>query len=42
MLGQRRAARTNRYVHLNDATLKETSQRVAKAIFQKLGSHVSL
>ena len=36
LLGHRRAATTNRYAHLDDATLSEAAERVAKAIKQKL------
>ncbi|GEM_PF-5404300 len=32
LLGHRRASTTNRYVHLNDATLSQTAERVAVAI----------
>ena len=37
LLGHRRATTTNRYVHLDDATLNHAAERVAIAIQQKLG-----
>ena len=36
LLGHRRATTTNRYVHLDDATLSQAAQRVAVAIERKL------
>ena len=36
LLGHRRATTTNRYVHLDDATLSGTAERVAMALQQKL------
>ena len=42
LLGHQRAGNTNRYAHLDDATLRQASERVAKAGSRKLGSHVSL
>ena len=36
LLGHRRASTTNRYVHLDDATLGEAAERVAAAIARKL------
>ena len=36
LLGHRRASTTNRYVHLDDATLSGAAERVALAIHQKL------
>ena len=36
LLGHRRAARTNRYVHLDDATLNQAAERVAVSIQVKL------
>ena len=36
LLGHRRASTTNRYVHLDDATLSEAAERVAVAIIRKL------
>ena len=36
LLGHRRASRTNRYVHLNDATLSQAAERVAASIQAKL------
>ncbi len=38
LLGHRRATTTNRYVHLNDATLSEAAERVAVALKSKLQS----
>ena len=38
LLGHRRASTTNRYVHLDDATLREAAERVASAIQRKLHS----
>ncbi len=38
LLGHRRASTTNRYVHLDDATLGEAAERVALAVARKLGS----
>ena len=37
LLGHRRATTTNRYVHLDDATLSQAAERVAVAIQRKLG-----
>ena len=37
LLGHRRASTTNRYVHLDDATLSQAAERVAIALKQKLG-----
>ena len=37
--GHRRAGTTNRYVHLDDATLSQAAARVAGAIHRKLRSH---
>ena len=36
LLGHRRASTTNRYVHLDDATLGQAAERVAAAIARKL------
>ncbi|MDE0694901.1 MAG: tyrosine-type recombinase/integrase, partial [Boseongicola sp.] len=36
LLGHRRASTTNRYVHLDDATLSQAAERVAETIRQKL------
>ncbi|MDE0011130.1 MAG: tyrosine-type recombinase/integrase, partial [Candidatus Poribacteria bacterium] len=36
LLGHRRASTTNRYVHLDDATLSQSAERVALAVNQKL------
>ena len=36
LLGHRRASTTNRYVHLDDATLSQAAERVAAAIKRKL------
>ena len=36
LLGHRRASTTNRYVHLDDATLSQAADRVAVAIQRKL------
>ena len=36
LLGHRRATTTNRYVHLDDATLSQAAERVAVAIRQRL------
>ena len=36
LLGHRRAATTNRYAHLDDATLQDAAERVAMAIGRKL------
>ena len=36
LLGHRRASTTNRYVHLDDATLSEAAERVAESIREKL------
>ncbi len=36
LLGHRRASTTNRYVHLDDATLSQAAERVAVAVEQKL------
>ena len=36
LLGHRRASTTNRYVHLDDATLGEAAERVAPAVERKL------
>ena len=36
LLGHRRASTTNRYVHLDDATLSQAAERVAVAIRCKL------
>ena len=36
LLGHRRASTTNRYVHLDDATLSEAAERVALAVQRKL------
>lgn len=36
LVGHRRATTTNRYVHLDDATLSQAAGRVAVAIQQKL------
>ena len=38
LLGHRRATTTNRYGHLNDATLSEAAERVAVALESKLQS----
>ena len=37
LLGHRRASTTNRYVHLDDATLSQAAERVAVTIQGKLG-----
>ena len=37
LLGHRRASTTNRYVHLDDATLSHAAERVARSIERKLG-----
>ncbi len=37
LLGHRRASTTNRYVHLDDATLSQASEHVAVTIQRKLG-----
>ena len=37
LLGHRRASTTNRYVHLDDATLSQATERVAATIGRKLG-----
>ena len=36
LLGHRRASTTNRYVHLDDATLSQATNRVAVAVKRKL------
>ncbi len=36
LLGHRRASETNRYVHLDDATLSQAAKRVAEAVERKL------
>ena len=36
LLGHRRASTTNRYVHLDDATLSEAAERIALAVQRKL------
>ena len=36
LLGHRRASTTNRYVHLDDATVSHAAERVAAAIERKL------
>ncbi|MDE0147261.1 MAG: tyrosine-type recombinase/integrase [Rhodospirillaceae bacterium] len=36
LLGHRRASTTNRYVHLDDATLSQAAERVATAVHRKL------
>ena len=36
LLGHRRASTTNRYVHLDDATLGQAAERVAAAIERKM------
>ena len=36
LLGHRRASTTNRYVHLDDATLSQAAERVAETIRRKL------
>ncbi len=36
LLGHRRASTTNRYVHLDDATLSLAAERVALAVEQRL------
>ncbi len=36
LLGHRRASTTNRYVHLNDATLSQAVERVAVTVERKL------
>lgn len=38
LLGHRRASTTNRYVHLDDATLRLAAERVAEKIGQMLSS----
>ena len=38
LLGHRRAATTNRYAHLDDATLREAAERVAGEIARRLGA----
>ncbi len=37
LLGHRRASTTNRYVHLDGATLSQAAERVALTIWRKLG-----
>ena len=37
LLGRRWASTTNRYVHLDDATLSEAAERVVETIKQELG-----
>ena len=39
LLGHRRATTTNRYVHLDDATLSQAAERVALAVERKLRPH---
>ena len=41
LLGHRRATTTNRYVHLDDATLNQAAERVAMAVHTKLGNMVN-
>ena len=41
LLGHRRASTTNRYVHLDDATLSQAAERVAGAIQRKLRRQTS-
>ena len=36
LLGHRRAATTNRYVHLDDATLSQAAERIALGMQRKL------
>ncbi len=36
LIGHRRASTTNRYVHLDDATLSQAAERVAMAVHRKL------
>ena len=36
LLGHQRASTTNRYVHLDDATLSQTAERVELAVERKL------
>ena len=36
LLGHRRATMTNRYVHLDDATLSQAAERIASVIEQEL------
>lgn len=38
LLGHRKALTTNQYVHLDDATLNQAAERVAKTIRQMLSS----
>ena len=38
LLGHRRASTTNRYVHLDDATLSQAAERVAASIQVKLSA----
>lgn len=38
LLGHRRAATTNRYAHLDDATLSEAAERVSAKILERLGT----
>ena len=40
LLGYRRASKTIRYVHLDDATFRQPAERVAVAIQEKLGMSV--
>ncbi len=42
LLGHRRASTTNRYVHLDDATLSQAAERVAVAIERKLSPHTKM
>ena len=37
LLGHRRASTTNRYVHLDEATLSQAAERVALEVQRKLG-----
>ena len=41
LLGHRQASTTNRYVHLDDATLSQAAERVALAVHTKLGNMIS-
>ena len=42
LLGHRRASTTNRYVHLDDATLSQAAERVAVALERRLAGEPSL
>ena len=42
LLGHRRASTTNRYVHLDDATLSQAAERIALGMLRKLSHNDSL